>query len=297
VAIDLAVTALALRARRHPLAPLAWVMGATAWLLVLDVATGARLQTASILGYSPHTAARFFGLGNTAFAVLAATALLAAVLHVAHAPRRGEALAGAAAFLLFVIVIDGAPPLGNDVGGILTLVPVFGLTLYVLTGRRLSWRAVGIAVGAAVAVLAVAAVVDVLRPPDARTHLGRVVADTWNDGDDSLFSTMARKAEANVRVLRSSVWTWAVPIVTVFMLYLLAWRRMGRRLLPLGSPLRVGLQAALAAGLLGFAVNDSGVVVTALVLTYVGPFLAVLALAADRPRAAVLAPAPVVVPR
>ena len=297
VAIDLAVTGLALRARRHPLAPLAWVMGATAALLVLDVATGARLQVASILGYSPHTAARFFGLGNTAFAVLSATALLAAVIHVAHAPRPREALAGAAAFLLLVVVVDGAPPLGNDVGGILTLVPVFGLTLYVLSGRRLSWRAVGLAVGAAVAVLAVAAVVDVLRPPDARTHLGRVVADTWNNGDDSLLDTIARKAQANVRVLRSSVWTWAVPIVTLFMLYLLAWRRMGRTLLPLGSPLRVGLQAALAAGLLGFAVNDSGVVVTALVLTYVGPFLALLALAADRPSPAVLAPAPVAVPR
>jgi len=37
-------------------------------------ATGARLQTASILGYSPHTAARFYGLGNSAFAVLASPA-------------------------------------------------------------------------------------------------------------------------------------------------------------------------------------------------------------------------------
>ena len=297
VALDLAVTALALRARRHPLAPLAWVMGATALLLVLDVATGARLQVASILGYSPHTAARFFGLGNTAFAVLAATALLAATIHVAYAPRRPEGLAGAAAFLLLVVVIDGAPPLGNDVGGILTLVPVFGLTLYVLTGRRLSWRAVGLAVAAAVAVLAVAATVDVLRPPDARTHLGRVVADTWSHGDDSLFTTIARKAQANLRVLRSSVWTWTVPIIAVFMLYLLAWRRMGRTLLPVGSPLRVGVQAALAAGLLGFAVNDSGVVVTALVLTFVGPFLAVLALAAEHSTPAMLSPSAFVVRR
>jgi hypothetical protein len=297
IGIDLGVTALALRARRHPLAPLAWVMGATAWLLVLDVATGARLQVASILGYSPHTAARFFGLGNTAFAVLAATALLGAVIHVAVAPRRREALFGAGAFLLLVAVVDGAPPLGNDVGGILTLVPVFGLTLYVLSGRRLSWRAVGLAAGTAVAVLALAAVVDVLRPPDARTHLGRVVAETWNHGDDSLLTTMARKAEANVRVLRSSVWTWTVPIIAVFMLYLLAWRRMGRTLLPVGSPLRVGLEATLAAGLLGFAVNDSGVVVTALVLTYVGPFLAVLALSAERSAPAVLGPAPVAVQR
>ncbi|MCA1683675.1 MAG: hypothetical protein LC708_00880, partial [Actinobacteria bacterium] len=39
VVVDAALVGLALRARRHPLAPLAWVLGATAGLLLLDVAT------------------------------------------------------------------------------------------------------------------------------------------------------------------------------------------------------------------------------------------------------------------
>jgi hypothetical protein len=291
-AIDLGVSALALRARRHPLAPLAWVLGATAWLLLADVATGSRLQVAAVMGYSPHTASRFFGLGNTAFAVLAATAILGAVTHLAHAPRRREALLASAAFLALVALVDGAPRLGDDVGGILTLVPVFGLTVYVLAGGRLSWRAVGLAAAVTVAVLAVAAAVDVLRPPDARTHLGRVVADTWNHGDSSLFTTVTRKADANLALLRSSVWTWTIPVIAAFMLYLLAWRRMGAHLLPPGSPVRIGVQSALAAGLLGFAVNDSGVIVTALVLTYVGPYLALLALAARLSGPTLLLPPP-----
>ncbi len=90
VAIDAAIVALAVRARRHPLSPLAWVMGATVAVLALDVATGARLQTASVLGYSPHTAARFYGLGNSAFAVLAGTTILAGVLHFERAPAGGR---------------------------------------------------------------------------------------------------------------------------------------------------------------------------------------------------------------
>ena len=44
-------------------------------LFLVDVATGARLQMSSVLGYSPHTAGRYTGIGNTAFAVLAATAI------------------------------------------------------------------------------------------------------------------------------------------------------------------------------------------------------------------------------
>jgi hypothetical protein len=283
VALDAAIVALAVRARRHPLSPLAWVMGATVAVLALDVATGARLQTASILGYSPHTAARFYGLGNSAFAVLAGTTILAAALHLEHAPRRRDALVTVAALFALVLVVDGAPSLGDDVGGILTLGPIFALTLVALSGRRITWRAVAVALMATVAVLAVVAGIDLLRPPEARTHLGRVVSDTLN-GHGGLGTTVARKAEANVRVFRASIWAWVVPIVAAFVLGLLVWQLKLDDLLPPRSARRIGVVAAVAAGVLGCLVNDSGIVVTALVLVFVAPFLTLLALSDERDR-------------
>ena len=51
--------------------------------------------------------------------------------------------------------------------------------------------------------------------------------------------------------------------------------------MPRGSALRAGVVAALLCGLLGFAVNDSGTVVTALVFVYMGPFVTLLALRRD----------------
>ena len=129
-----------------------------------------------------------------------------------------------------------------------------------------------------------------LRPPQAPTHLGRLVADTWSDGGGELATTFARKAEANVSLLRRTPWVWAVPLIAGFLLYLLAVRRRFSELLPPGSPLRTGVLAAVAAGVLGFAVNDSGVVVTALVLVLVGPLLAILALGGDRRRPVLLEP-------
>jgi hypothetical protein len=283
VAMDAAIVALALRARRHPLSPLAWVMGATVAVLALDVATGARLQTASILGYSPHTAARFYGLGNSAFAVLAGTSILVGALHLQHAPRRREALVAVAALFALVLVVDGAPSLGDDVGGILTLAPIFALTLVALSGRRLTWKAVAVAAAVTLVVLSAAVVIELLRPPDARTHLGRVVADTLH-GHGGLFTTIARKAEANVRVFRASVWAWVVPIVSIFVLGLLVWQLKVEDLLPAGSPRRVGVVAAVAAAVLGCLVNDSGIVVTALVLVFVAPVVTLLALADGVPR-------------
>lgn len=282
VAIDVAIVALVQRARRHPLSPLAWVLGATAVVIMVDTATGVNLQTSSLLGYSLHIAARFYGLGNAAFAVLAVCSLLWAAIHVQYAPRRREALLFVAGLLALVVLVDGAPSLGNDVGGIITLIPAFGLTLYVMAGRRLSWKAVAAVAGLAVLVLAAATTIDLLRPPEARTHLGRLVSDVRSEGNDVFLTTVMRKLATNVRILGTSVWTWILPIIAIFTIYLLVWEGRWKDLLPPRSALRAGAVGALAAGLLGFAVNDSGVIVAALVFVYVGPYLTLLALAHER---------------
>jgi hypothetical protein len=287
VALDLALAALALRARRHPLAPLAWIFGATVALLLVDVATGARLQLAGILGYSPQSASRFFGIGNTAFGVLAAAGVLLAAIHVDRAPRRREAVVGAAALLLLVAFVDGAPFLGADVGGLLALVPISALVLWALAGRRLTWRSVGLAGATTAAVLCAATAVDLLRPPASRTHLGRLASETLHGGDQGLFDTVARKLEVNLGGVTQSFWTAVTPVIAVLLLVALLRTGWGRRLAAPGSPARIGLLGALAAGLIGFAVNDSGVIVVAMALVEVGPVVALLALA-DRPGRPVL---------
>ncbi|QYG91275.1 glycosyltransferase [Iamia sp. SCSIO 61187] len=280
--VAVAVALLARTARGHPLAPLAAITTATVVLLVADVALGARLQTSSVLGYSPHTAARFTGFGNTAYAVLAACALVTAIVTCARRPGSRPAVAAAAALLALVVVADGAPWLGADVGGILSMVPVYGLVVVALLGHRLTWRALIIAALATAAVLALATGIDLLRPPSSRTHLGTFVSDSLKD-TSTFTTTISRKWATNLRVFRQSIWTWMVPIVALFSLYVLVVAKGWRRLLPRGSALRLGVVAALGLGLLGWLVNDSGVVVTALVFVYIGPFLTLLALAARLP--------------
>jgi len=286
LAIDVAIVGAAGRARRHPLSPLTWICGATIAVLIVDVATGAHLQLSSFLGYSPYTAARYFGFGNTAFAALASSTIVVASVHVHRGPRRREALVTAGALLTLVIVVDAAPWLGSDVGGILTLIPVFGLMFLALTGRRVSWRTVLIGAAATVATVAVATGVDMLRPADARTHLGQLAERVQNEGLAPLTSTVARKAEGSLRTF-GSPWSWTIPVITLYGLYLLLRARGLPQLLANRSPLRAGALAMVAAGLLGCVVNDSGVVVTAVVFVYIAPFLTLLIL--HRPAEPVLA--------
>ena len=270
-----AVAWLASRLRRHPLAPLAAVCAATAGLIVADLATGGHLQVASVLGTAPHTTYRFNGLGNVGFAVLAATSLLAVGIHVDAAPRRDEALVTGGAALAVVLVADVAPWMGADVGGILTLLPVFGLTLFALSGRRLRPRSVLVAAAGTVLGFALVLGLDLMRPDEAQTHLARFVTETVADGD--LGTAVGRRWAANTRMFTQSAWTWTVLPLALAIAAAVARSRWLRERAPLGRSTRIAVLGALAAGVLGWVLNDSGVVVTAMVLIFVPAVLLVAA--------------------
>lgn len=292
IGLDVCLGAAALGlGRRRSLAPIGWIAAATIAVLVVDVSTGAQMQMSSLLGYSFHSAGRFTGFGNQAFAILASTTILAGSIHVHYAPRRSEALVSTGLLFLFVAIIDGSPTLGSDVGGILTMVPVFGLTWFALSGRRVSWRACLSALAVTALAVGVAAGVDFARPVESRTHLGRLVAAMAEGGPSPLVETIGRKAAANLRTW-GSPWVWGLAVLAISLITVVVVDRNWHRIFPTGSALRAGVTGTVAAGILGYAVNDSGVVVAALIFVYLGPFLTIVAL--DREVEAEETPAPAI---
>lgn len=271
------------RPGRHPLGPMALVLGTTTAILLWDVSTGSRLQFAGLLGYSPQTAGRFYGLGNTSFAVLATSCLLAAGLHIHHAPRPREAWQATACLLALVVVVDGAPSLGADVGGLLALPPVFLLALMVWRrdgSRRDSptWRRAWWAVGAGGVALAAATAWDLSRPVELRTHLGRLAGAVGREGPGELWAAAARKVAASLDVLGAIPVLWVAPLAVGALTVWLVRRRGGTGVLLARTPVRTGVLAALAATVAGALVNDSGAVVMAFGLVEVGPVVAAAAL-------------------
>ena len=164
-----------------------------AWLV--DAAAGAPLAFNNPLGMNAVVAGRFYGVSNTAFALVAGAlvVVIAGVWATLGGGRRSAllvtALLGGAALL-----VDGAPQLGADVGGALTLVPTLAFLAAGLAGLRLSWRR-WLAIGAAtVLVVGGFAVVDLLRP-GGPTHLGRFARQV---ADGSAAGVLGRKAYALV---------------------------------------------------------------------------------------------------
>ncbi len=164
-----------------------------AWLV--DAAAGAPLAFNNPLGMNAVVAGRFYGVSNTAFALVAGAlvVVIAGIWEVLGGGRRSAllvtALLGGAALL-----VDGAPQLGADVGGALTLVPTLAFLAAGLAGLRLSWRR-WLAIGTAtVLVVGGFAVVDLLRP-GGPTHLGRFARQV---ADGSAAGVLGRKAYALV---------------------------------------------------------------------------------------------------
>lgn len=271
--VDALVVAAARRLGGRGLAPLGIVVGATIALVTVDLGLGGPLQLSSAFGGAAHSAGRFTGLGNAAFAVYAACALVAV-----HCGRRRAPWM--VAVLVLVALADALPPLGGDVGGVVTLAPIFALTVAALWGR-LSWRAVFLAGAATAAVLAVALAVDLSRPDDARTHLARFVAGGGRS------SSIGGKLAQNLGTYEA-IPVLALVVAVAVASAVLLWRGRFRRFLPPGSPARIGVVAAVAVSLVGNLVNDSGPIVTLLVLSILAPALVVRSTATE--------PAPAVAP-
>jgi hypothetical protein len=276
-----AVLAAAAGALRGPMRPLAVLLALLLALHVGDVVTGSHLQLSTVFGYSPTVGGRFAGFGNLTFGQVAAGAVLLAGITAYLVPgRRGVRIA--VAILVVTLLADGMPFWGADVGGVLAAVPAFALVALGLSGRTVSRRRlVALAAGGVAAVCALG-FLDLLRPAESRTHLGRLFEQMGSDGLQPFFDAVQRKIATNLSVIPTSIWIPLVPAVLAFY----AWLAYGsafrlkeiRGRAPQMRPAFVGLLVAAA---LGLALNDSGIAIPAMMLGVLNPVLVRLALHTD----------------
>lgn len=269
------VTAVALRGpwRHRPLGPAGVVAGVTVLVLLLDAMTGATLVIDSPMGAHRIMAARFYGMSNQAFALLTAASLLVATAvaqPLLERGRRRAATLAVAGIGLVTVVVNGTPGLGSDFGGPPALILGFAILTLAVSGRRVRWRTLLLVGLVAAVVVSGFAVLDWLRPPAERTHLGRFFATVIDGG---LWDVVVRKLSVNLRVLTS--WRYLVLAIGGVLVTLLVLRgpHPGGRILagrsPLAGlgqavPLLGAMVAAVGAALgVGFLVNDSGIVVPA----------------------------------
>jgi hypothetical protein len=250
--------------RRLDLGGLRAVAVVTMLVLAGDVLTGSTLQLASVYGQNPTVGGRFYGLGNTSFA-LYGLATVVLVQWAGSCRRLGRwRLPLAGVLLLAALGLEAHPSFGADFGGPPGLLLGGLVVLAAVAGVRLTpWRVLGAVVVAGALTLAVA-VVDWLRPAESRTHLGEFVQTVLDGGAGEV---VTRKVSQNLANLGSPP-LLAIALATVA-LGVVLWRT-GWRPGPDGA---VVLRGAAVMAAVGFAVNDSGLVIPAYVALVLLPGL------------------------
>jgi hypothetical protein len=230
---------------RRPRLVVALLASGTAVLLGIDAATGGRLELDSGIANNAIGAGRFAGMGNVPYGFFVAACLLTAGIALERWGRK--AVAPLLVALGVAVVVDGAPTLGADVGGVLAAVPAYALLLTAWR-RRLPLLRLAMLAASGVVVLAAFAAFDVSRPEGRMTHLGR----TLTNGE--LGATIIRRELAALQSFQRS--TWCVVLLVALVGLAVMWEQ-----LPRTRPLQVTLAAIGVAAFLGTFVNDSGVAV------------------------------------
>ena len=248
----------ALVARRSTALAVATVPAVTAAVLIVDQFAGAPLQLSAPLGDNPIVAGRFHGMGNTDFALMCTGMVVCAGLiagALSTAGRRRLGLAIAATMLVLAIVVDAAPPLGDDFGGVLTMGPVTAVVLVLLAGVALTWRRLGLIVVGAAALAVGIALLDYARPAEHQTHVGRFVGEVLHGGAGR---TVRRKLDASLQSFGNAA-------MTSFVVVTMAVAAVGRQRIAAAIQRVPGLPAAMVGvgiiAVLGTFLNDSGVIV------------------------------------
>jgi hypothetical protein len=107
----------------------------------------------------------------------------------------------------------------------------------------------------------VGGLVDLLRPSDQRTHVGKFFEKAGTDFESATL-VLRRKASENLSVLTHSLLVGCIVVVALLLLYL--WLVPPKSLAPLVARVTTAEATALAlavVAVLGFALNDSGITI------------------------------------
>jgi hypothetical protein len=269
------LTALALLLGR--LAQVPSIIGATALSVAaftFDAALGAVMQPGSLLNSRPIFGLRWYGFGNVTFAAYATAGLFLAG-YLAHrclvANRRAAAVAAVGSIGFAIVLCEGWPTMGGDFGGVIALTPAVLWLMLALSGVKITWPKLLVIAGAALLLVAAISVLDWLRGPDQRSHLGNFVQRVL-DGD--ALDVISRKAVASAETIVSPLGIGSLLIGVVLWIVIMTYAV--PRISPDFTTVRATLIAALIVAILGTLLNDGGISVwltaTAVVTTVMAWF-------------------------
>ena len=287
IAWTLVVAAAALAGpwRRVALGPFGAIATATLLLLAVDVMAGSRLQLDAPFGLSLLVSGRFYGIGNDALGVYCVAALVAAAW-LAGIVSKSRPILVVGAVGVLAVVASGWPGFGAKVGGTIALVPCLLLLAAWLAGVRVGARWAAPVLLSGLVVFLAFALASYFLPGGGVSDVGTFAGNLLHGRAGDL---LQRKISANVGSLTLNVFSWLIPVAAVLAGAAL-WRPAALRLRTLALAfaalplLRVLAWLTWLVLVIGWFVDDSGVIVPAAALPFALPLTIAMAASVDSTR-------------
>ena len=274
VAAGLWALTIALSWRFGSRVPLIFISVITSLVIIVDQLLGAPASFTSFFGYSPIAAARFYGIGNEGAAVLFGAVVIGIVMTLDQWPhaRWSNALRvwGIPVIGFIMMFVSAAPMLGANVGVAAWATVGFVLLWFLVNNKKISWKSVALMLLIVVLVVGLFIAIDKFGSGQ-ETHLARAVNSAEQGGIVQLWDIVVRKVETNFRVLLHTNLVWILLAVIGF-LAIMRWRPAGEFAVTLkNNPyFAAGMSTILVAGAVAYFTEDSGVVLPALMVLYLG---------------------------
>jgi hypothetical protein len=277
-------TAAFLSARRLPLrVPVAGLALLTSFALIAEQLLGAPLSVVGLISYSPLLGARYYGMGNEAAAIAFGATVVGVALLLDQWPDSpaSEKMRGWGIAVLGVlfVAVAAAPFLGANVGVAIWGTTGFAVAWLLFSGRAITAKRVAVTAMLVVVVIAAFSAFDLFGSGE-QTHLGRALSGAGQGGLGTLWTIVARKADANARVLSTTGLTWILAAVVGLAVFA-RWRPGSDwpALMASNPHFAKAVAAVSVAGVVAFFSEDSGIAIPALMALYVGVALAWLMVA------------------
>jgi hypothetical protein len=162
-----------------------------------------------------------------------------------------------------IIVIIGYPGFGANVGGTMTAVAAFAFVALRLFKVRIGVKQLLFVGAAIVAVVALMAYVDIYLL-GSKSHLAGAIQQIITEGPSIIFLIIKRKIAMNLKLVGVTIWS-KVLLSAIIILGILIYRPVGTlyKLTRIYPNLAIGWSGIVVACIVGFLVNDSGIVASA----------------------------------
>lgn len=236
-------------------------------IITLDVLLNGAFSKFSVLSYDPIIGARYYGIGNEMVGLL----LPVSMISISLIYKRAKNIIALGVVLFLTVILVGHPQLGANVGGMISFLSASIFFILEAIEKGFSLKTiiiVALIIGITIGILGF---IDIKFNPNP-THLGQALMKVGEEGLYIANNIIIRKLMMNIKLVGNSFWTKVLFSNIIAQGILSYYYRDGYKGL-MERQIDKGYISCLFGSIIGFLVNDSGLILAAIAINISSIFL------------------------